>query len=93
MSVSFDTDRVQGWNGKVNICELLINVVIREKPKELIGFNQKVCSKDSPLFTWGEHGRNVTGGQAIPNPLIVTYAEHGKPLSLPRGKVFRKKYP
>lgn len=41
MSVSFDTDRVQGLSGKVNICELLINVVINEKPKKLTGFNQK----------------------------------------------------
>ena len=41
MSVSFDTDRVQGLGGKVNIRELLINVVINEEPKKLIGSNQK----------------------------------------------------
>jgi len=41
MSVSFDTDRVQGLGGKVNICELLINVIIMKEPKKLIGFNQK----------------------------------------------------
>ncbi len=33
-------------DGKVNICELLINVVIRNKPKTLKGLNQKVSGQD-----------------------------------------------
>jgi len=91
MSVSFDTDWVQGWSGKVNICELLINAVNNEKPKKLSGFNQKVRSR-IPSCTVKEHGRNATGEEAIPNPLDVTYAEHGKPVPLPIGKVFRKEH-
>jgi len=31
----------QGWGGMVNICEPLLNVVTRNKPKMLTGLNQK----------------------------------------------------
>jgi hypothetical protein len=33
--------REPGWNGKVNTCESLINVVSAAKPKVLIGLGQK----------------------------------------------------
>jgi hypothetical protein len=37
-------------DGTVNICELLINVVIADKPKALIGLNQKVRGQAQGLF-------------------------------------------
>ena len=37
--------RELGLNGKVNIGESLINVVITNKPKVLIGLNKKVCGQ------------------------------------------------
>ena len=33
-------------NGMVNKCKLLINFVTINKPKMLIGLNQKVCGQD-----------------------------------------------
>jgi len=34
-----------GWDGTTNESELLINVVTVNKPKVLIGLNQKVCGR------------------------------------------------
>ena len=36
-------------DGMRNICELLINVVIDDRPKMLIGLNQKVRGMDGPV--------------------------------------------
>ncbi|HFX7245141.1 TPA: hypothetical protein ACIGUS_005050, partial [Escherichia coli] len=63
-----DKDYLQascGWrarlNDMVNICELLINIVIPDKPKMLTGLNQKVSDWLSPS-SLGIHGHKVTGG-------------------------------
>ncbi|EDH6599062.1 hypothetical protein CB467_22750 [Salmonella enterica subsp. enterica serovar Goverdhan] len=53
----------------VNLCELLINVVIPDKPKILTGLNQKVCDRLFPS-SLGIHGLEITGGEAEPNPFI-----------------------
>jgi len=38
-------------DGMENRCELLINVVRIDKPKVLVGLNQKVRGRDSTLLT------------------------------------------
>ena len=50
-----------GWGARlgsmVSKCELLINVVIRNKPKALSGLSQKACSRLSRSCV-GTHGSN-----------------------------------
>lgn len=53
----------------VNLGELLINVVIPDKPKMLTGLNQKVCDRLFPS-SLEIHGHQVTGGEAEPVPFI-----------------------
>lgn len=52
-----------GWDarldGMTNICELLINVVMSEKPKVLTGFNQKVRDGLRLLYL-GVHGHQTS---------------------------------
>jgi hypothetical protein len=45
-----------GSSGMVGICASLINVVIYDRPKLLIGLNQKVCSWITHC-TFGLHGQ------------------------------------
>lgn len=42
LTASVNAVREQGSDGMANTCELLINVVIVDKPKTLTGLNQKV---------------------------------------------------
>lgn len=58
----------------VNICELLLNIVIPDKPKMLTGLNQKVSGWLS-LSILEIHGRKATGGEAEPNPFICILSE------------------
>ena len=58
-----------GWAVSVSECELLINVVIRSKPKALSGLSQKASSRMS-LSCVGTHGLTTVGEKAEPNLLL-----------------------
>lgn len=53
----------------VNICELLINLVTIEKPKLLLGFNQKVHGRLIRL-TIGSRRQGTIGGKAEPKSVV-----------------------
>jgi hypothetical protein len=53
-----------------NQSELLINVVRTNKPKALIGLNQKVCGWVYGLPPSQHADKKATGEQADPNPLM-----------------------
>jgi len=76
-------------SGMVNESELLINVVINNKPKMLRGLNQKVSSPAQRLnssltemMCYRRKGRNLTRSGI--------HVERGKPVAFPSGKVSRK---
>ena len=50
LSASVGADGVLGWAVLVSACELLINVVIRSKPKALSGLNQCDMKSRMQLF-------------------------------------------
>lgn len=56
LSASVEADGVLGWAVLVSECKLLINVVIRSKPKALVGLSQNGCSRMLRL-TLGAHGQ------------------------------------
>jgi len=67
-----------------NICELLINTVMYDKPKMLTGLNQKVRGR--LLFILFESTRTLrppVERQGLTH--LVTHTKHGKPVSLPLG--------
>ena len=47
-----------------NICELRINVVRTNKPKALIGLNQKVSGQDARVPPSRHADNRATGGEA-----------------------------
>ena len=55
-------------DGMGNICELLINVVMGNKPKMLIGLDQKVRGKVRVLNIHSTQSNNSPGGKPDPNP-------------------------
>lgn len=55
-AVSSTTAGELGSGSMVNICELLINAVMMNRPKLLTGLNQKVCSRIT-LSSLGLHGQ------------------------------------
>jgi hypothetical protein len=75
-----------GWgarlNSKTNISELLINPVIFDKPKMLIGFNQKVSDGLLVCFLRAQ-GQKRHRGRGRVYPIPVTGVEHGKPVLPP----------
>jgi hypothetical protein len=77
-------------DGMANPGERSINIVTENKPKVLEGLSQNgtVAGTRSPRFL--VMGSNATGGQSAPTPFVVTKAEHGNPVRLPRGKARRK---
>ena len=90
------SERQLGWElglgGTVNICELLVNVVTKDKPKALTGLDQKVRGQERrlvlPLLADAVSSANR---QHLPRPDICV--EHGKPVLSPflngRGAVRR----
>jgi hypothetical protein len=74
----------------VNIREPLINVVRTNKPKALTGLSQKACGPVWELSPSPIADRTATGEQAGPTPSTGLYAERGKPVAFPDGKVHRK---
>jgi hypothetical protein len=73
----------------VNICELMINSVIVDKPKMLTGLNQKVRGRyvRCPL---GHQGQSTTGKKSEPNPFVLLMQNKVNPLSRPQEQVNRK---
>jgi hypothetical protein len=59
-------------DGMVNTCELLINVVKKDKPKMLKGLSQKALEWVQGLSTTLSWTANTTGGQRAPNPILST---------------------
>ena len=51
-----------------NTCELLINVVIRNKPKVLTGLNQKGAWFGSETSYFSDADQTTTGEEAASNP-------------------------
>ena len=81
--------REPGRDGMENGCELLINVVMIDKPKVLIGLSQQARGKDSTLLTRATQPVIPSAErQLLPHP--VKWTELGKPVFLPYGKVSRK---
>ncbi len=76
-----------------NESELLINVVRTDKPKALIGLNQKVRGWLIEFPSSRHADAKATGEQADPNPLSDMQAERGNPVVLPEGKAHRKVSP
>jgi hypothetical protein len=60
--------RELGRDGTANACELLINVVMINKPKVLRGLAQKGCGPVLGLGSSPDAAKRVTGGQAEPTP-------------------------
>ena len=54
-----------------NICELLINFVKENKPKMLIGLDQKVYSRLISLLVWDYTDITAIGGEAGSNPSVL----------------------
>ncbi len=54
-----------------NTCELLINIVIKNKPKTLTGLNQKVRGSVNPVLGWGYTDKTATGEEAGSNPSLL----------------------
>src|SRR5215468_4043507 len=70
--VSASIRRRRGWmDGMVNRRELLVNVVIQDKPKVLTGLSQKRALERAqgfiPTLSWTP---NATGGQRAPHPFL-----------------------
>ena len=76
--------------GMANIGELSINVVKIDKPKTLIGLSQKARGPVWELSPSPIADPTATGEQAGPTPSTGLYAERGKPVAFPDGKVHRK---
>lgn len=75
-----------GSDNKVNICELLLNIVTVEKLKMLISFTKRCVVR---MSCWMLMARKccTTGGKAEPKLSNVKYTKHGKPVFfLARGK-------
>ena len=83
LSASVEADGVPGWAVSVSECELLINVVIRSKPKALSGLSQKARSRMSRL-TPGAHGQIAAGEEAEPNLLVSFMRNTVSPIVRPR---------
>ncbi len=69
-------------DGMVNVCELLINVVNRDKPKMLTGLRQ-----NGTVAGTGSHGSPVMDTQRYrrtesTSPVLVNLVERGKPVLL-----------
>ena len=82
--------RELAWNGRVNRCEPLINVVRTNKPKTLTGLSQEGMWLGVRGSPFSYRRRNATGEQAGPTPFDDTGTERGKPTRLPQGKANRK---
>ena len=68
--------------GMVNVCELVINVVNRDKPKMLTGLRH-----NGTVAGTGSHGYPVMATQRSrrtesTSPVLVTLVERGKPVLL-----------
>jgi hypothetical protein len=74
----------------VNTREPPINVVRTTKPKALTGLSQKARGPVWELSPSPIADRMATGEQAGPTPSTGLYAERGKPVTFPDGKVHRK---
>ena len=70
----------------VNICESLINVVINDKPKMLTGLNQKVSGQVQELGVFPDADVSATGGEARPNPFMVSMQNVVSPYLSQQGK-------
>lgn len=55
-------------NGTANRCELLINVVMHNKPKVMTGLNQKGMWQGSEASYSSDADNKATGGEAEPHP-------------------------
>jgi hypothetical protein len=59
-------------DGRVNPCELSINVVMSTKPKMLLGLRQKALERVQSLDNTLSWTRNAPGGQRAPHPSVST---------------------
>ena len=59
-------------DGRVNTCELSINVVMSDKPKMLLGLSQKALERVQSLDNTLSWTPNAPGGQRAPNPSVST---------------------
>ena len=75
--------------GRVNSGEAVLNAVSNDKPKMLIGLDQKVRGQVQGLqrpLAQMQHHRRI----AATLPSLATAAERGKPVVLPQGTATRK---
>lgn len=82
--------RELAWNGMVNRCEPLLNVVRTNQPKALRGWSQNGIWLGVRVSLFAYRRRNATGEQAGPTPFDDTDMERGKPPRHPQGKANRK---
>ena len=71
--------------GKVNICERSVNVVIRTKPKMLIGLRQNGTVVGAGSLGLPCHGQLTPPANRADLTHPVTHIEHGKPVAFPYG--------
>lgn len=69
----------------VNLCESLINIVIRGKLKMLTSLGQKARGTVRRVLVSFVADTKATGGKARPNPLSVLMPKRGKPVIFPFG--------
>ena len=68
----------------VSKCELLINVVISNKPKALSGLSQNGMQSDAPFDTRGTRTDMTAGEEAEPNPPLSFTWNTVSPIVRPR---------
>ena len=69
-----------------NICELLINFVKGNKPKVLIGLDQKVYSRLILLLVWDYTDITAIGGEAGSTPSVLCMRNLVNPYLSRKGK-------
>ena len=84
LSASVEADGVLGWAVLVSACELPINVVIRSKPKALLGLSQNGTQSDAPFDTRCTRINMTAGEKAEPNPLLSFAWNTVSPIVRPR---------
>ena len=82
--------REPGRDGRENGCERLINVVMIDKPKVLIGLNQNGKWAGQIFFMISDTGRNPTGRESESKASAVRCVERGNPMPLPQRQANRK---
>ena len=69
-------------DGRVNTCELSINVVMSTKPKRLLGLSQKGTGAGTGSREYPGMDSQRSRRTESPSPVLVNLAERGKPVVL-----------